>query len=132
MKTRESCTNQGLTLREAEQRIDELAEKLHKANIMLAETSDLYGRTVDKLGEYQVAIKSLVREVKRLGDEQSGSVRVLAPSQSEHYCGFCGKSQTEVDRLVEGKHANICGDCVERCRDVIGAQRQLVAEHKYS
>jgi hypothetical protein len=29
------------------------------------------------------------------------------------YCDFCGKSDDEVSQMVDGKHAYICGQCVE-------------------
>lgn len=29
------------------------------------------------------------------------------------YCDFCGKSDDEVAQMVDGKHAFICGGCVE-------------------
>lgn len=37
-----------------------------------------------------------------------------------HRCSFCGKSQTEVERLIAGPNAYICNECVELCSDVLG------------
>src|SRR5690606_17002615 len=31
----------------------------------------------------------------------------------DRYCGFCGKHETEVARLIAGPIANICNECVE-------------------
>ena len=35
-------------------------------------------------------------------------------------CSFCGKSQDEVERLIAGRNAFICNECVELCVSVIG------------
>jgi ATP-dependent Clp protease ATP-binding subunit ClpX len=36
-----------------------------------------------------------------------------------HRCSFCGKSQSEVDRLIAGPNAYICDECVALCADII-------------
>ena len=35
-------------------------------------------------------------------------------------CSFCGKTQDEVDRLIAGRNAYICNECVELCLNVLG------------
>ncbi len=45
-------------------------------------------------------------------------------------CSFCGKTQDEVERLIAGRNAYICNECVELCLKVMGdefapQQRQL-------
>ncbi len=35
-------------------------------------------------------------------------------------CSFCGKSQDEVERLIAGRNAYICNECVELCLSVMG------------
>ncbi len=45
-------------------------------------------------------------------------------------CSFCGKSQDDVERLIAGRNAYICNECVELCLNVMGddfspQQRQL-------
>jgi len=35
------------------------------------------------------------------------------------YCSFCGKSQHEVRKLIEGPTVFICDECVELCMDII-------------
>ncbi len=45
-------------------------------------------------------------------------------------CSFCGKTQDEVKRLIAGRSAYICNECVELCLNVLGDdfaphQRQL-------
>jgi hypothetical protein len=37
------------------------------------------------------------------------------------YCSFCGKSDKEVAKLVAGPTVFICNECVDLCRDVVGA-----------
>lgn len=35
------------------------------------------------------------------------------------YCSFCGKSETEVERMIAGPDAYICNECVEVCHRVL-------------
>ena len=35
-------------------------------------------------------------------------------------CSFCGKSQDDVERLIAGRNAYICNECVELCLNVMG------------
>ena len=35
-------------------------------------------------------------------------------------CSFCGKAQDEVERLIAGRNAYICNECVELCVSVLG------------
>jgi ATP-dependent Clp protease ATP-binding subunit ClpX len=37
----------------------------------------------------------------------------------QHNCSFCGKAQTEVDRLVAGPGAYICNECVALCSQIL-------------
>jgi hypothetical protein len=36
-----------------------------------------------------------------------------------HYCGFCGKSQHEVAKLIAGPTVHICDECVDLCHDIV-------------
>ena len=40
-------------------------------------------------------------------------------SKKNHICSFCGKTERDVDRLVQGFDAHICNECVESCYDVL-------------
>lgn len=35
------------------------------------------------------------------------------------HCSFCGKSQSEVERIIAGQRACICNECVEVCNEVL-------------
>ena len=35
------------------------------------------------------------------------------------YCSFCGKSQQDVKKLIEGLSVFVCDECVELCNDII-------------
>jgi len=37
-------------------------------------------------------------------------------------CSFCGKSQSEVTKLVSGPAVNICNECVELSDDIINRE----------
>ncbi len=39
--------------------------------------------------------------------------------QRSHHCSFCGKSQNQVERLIEGPGVYICDECVALCADVL-------------
>ncbi|MDR0552771.1 MAG: ATP-dependent Clp protease ATP-binding subunit ClpX [Holosporales bacterium] len=39
------------------------------------------------------------------------------------YCSFCGKSQSEVQKLIAGSTAFICNECVELCHDVVQREK---------
>ena len=40
------------------------------------------------------------------------------------YCSFCGKSQTEVRKLIAGPSVFICDECVDLCNDIIREEIQ--------
>lgn len=40
------------------------------------------------------------------------------------YCSFCGKSQTEVKKLIAGPSVFVCDECVELCNDIIKEESQ--------
>lgn len=40
------------------------------------------------------------------------------------YCSFCGKSQTEVRKLIAGPSVFICDECVDLCNDIIREEVQ--------
>lgn len=35
------------------------------------------------------------------------------------YCSFCGKSQSEVKKLIAGPSVYVCDECVDLCNDII-------------
>lgn len=35
-------------------------------------------------------------------------------------CSFCGKSQKELKKMVAGKVAHICDECIQLCCEVVG------------
>lgn len=39
--------------------------------------------------------------------------------KQEQHCSFCGKSQSEVPKLVTSDYAAICSDCLEICLEII-------------
>ena len=39
--------------------------------------------------------------------------------QKQHSCSFCGKTQTQVERLIEGPGVYICDECVALCSDIL-------------
>lgn len=41
------------------------------------------------------------------------------PASDEVRCSFCGKTQSQVAKLVAGPDAYICNECVQLCVDII-------------
>lgn len=39
--------------------------------------------------------------------------------QKQHSCSFCGKTQNQVERLIEGPGVYICDECVSLCADIL-------------
>ena len=47
-----------------------------------------------------------------------------------HRCSFCGKGEEQVDKLIAGPGVYICGECVERCNEIIEeAEEKEKAKH---
>ena len=49
---------------------------------------------------------------------------------NEICCSFCGKSQDEVTRLVEGPGVYICDTCIEFCNSLLFADENAAKAHK--
>ena len=43
----------------------------------------------------------------------------IGESQKKHSCSFCGKPQSEVERLIEGPGVYICDECVTLCAEIL-------------
>ena len=39
--------------------------------------------------------------------------------KKELRCSFCGKSEREVHRMIQGPGVRICDECVQLCMDVL-------------
>lgn len=44
------------------------------------------------------------------------------------YCSFCGKSQSEVKKLIAGPSVYICNECIDLCDDILKQDEQKVSE----
>ena len=42
-------------------------------------------------------------------------------------CSFCGKAQDEVERIIAGRNAFICDECIKLCVDIIGAEDEAAS-----
>ena len=49
---------------------------------------------------------------------------------NEICCSFCGKTQDEVTRLVEGPGVYICDTCIEFCNSLLFADENAAKAHK--
>lgn len=39
--------------------------------------------------------------------------------KKQHRCSFCGKSETEVSKMIAGQGVYICNECVDACNDIL-------------
>jgi hypothetical protein len=51
--------------------------------------------------------------------DEPQSVEPIANNQELLYCGFCKKSQHEVNHLVSGNDFSICNECIVMCSEII-------------
>lgn len=56
-----------------------------------------------------------------MGKAGSGGTKVL-------YCSFCGKSQSEVKKLIAGPSVFVCDECIELCNDIIREESKSTPE----
>ncbi|EPF80378.1 ATP-dependent Clp protease ATP-binding subunit ClpX [Acinetobacter rudis] len=45
--------------------------------------------------------------------------------QGQKHCSFCGKTQSEVGKLIAGEDAFICNECVDVCMDLVQTSQQV-------
>lgn len=44
----------------------------------------------------------------------------------QHYCGFCGKSGDEVERLLAGPCIEVCNECVDLMHKLVHDRKPLL------
>ena len=45
--------------------------------------------------------------------------------QGQKHCSFCGKTQSEVGKLIAGEDTYICNECVDVCLDLVQTSQQV-------
>ena len=45
--------------------------------------------------------------------------------QGQKHCSFCGKTQSDVGKLIAGEDAYICNECVDVCLDLVQTSQQV-------
>ncbi len=43
-------------------------------------------------------------------------------NKNQKTCSFCGKTEDQVQKMIAGQHANICGECIVLCNDVLAEE----------
>jgi hypothetical protein len=46
--------------------------------------------------------------------------------RKQHYCGFCGKSDEEVDRLLSGPCIEVCNECIDLMHKLVHEPKPLL------
>jgi hypothetical protein len=92
-----------------------------------------FHRSIEALSKQQEAVRSVRKVISEARIPRADLERSFAivrsalieeavektPSSVEEICGFCGKRQSEVSRLVVAAAATICNECVEIAREAI-------------
>ena len=52
----------------------------------------------------------------------------IANNTAQVWCSFCGKSNTEVEKLVAGPGVQICNECIDLSRAIIDEYRDKPSE----
>ena len=46
------------------------------------------------------------------------------PTKNETRCSFCGRSQSQVEKIIKGPSVHICNECIKLCNEVLGEEQQ--------
>ena len=46
------------------------------------------------------------------------------PTKNEPRCSFCGRSQTQIEKIIKGPSVHICNECVKLCNEVLSEEQQ--------
>lgn len=57
-----------------------------------------------------------------LSDQREGIRLAAQPFTARLRCSFCGKSNTEVKKLIAGPTTYICNECVELCSEILAEE----------
>ena len=49
--------------------------------------------------------------------------KLVEKGRGNFSCGFCGKRQFEVEKLIAGPTAYICDECVELCHEIVEEEK---------
>ena len=55
----------------------------------------------------------------------------MAEKNKELHCSFCGKSENQVHRMIEGPGVRICDECVQLCMSILEDDYSPAAENKF-
>ena len=72
--------------------------------------------------EYKKAQKELQDAVEELHTAQKEQSRSQGVTPKPPFCSFCGKGHNEVGKLIAGKDAYICNECVEAAKQVFAEE----------
>ena len=45
-------------------------------------------------------------------------------TKNETRCSFCGRSQSQVEKIIKGPSVHICNECIKLCNEVLGEEQQ--------
>ena len=55
----------------------------------------------------------------------------MAEKNTELHCSFCGKSENQVHRMIQGPGVRICDECVQLCMSILEDDYSPAAENKF-
>ena len=55
----------------------------------------------------------------------------MAEKNKELHCSFCGKSENQVHRMIQGPGVRICDECIQLCMSILEDDYSPAAENKF-
>ena len=55
----------------------------------------------------------------------------MAEKNKELHCSFCGKSEKQVHRMIQGPGVRICDECVQLCMSILEDDYSPAAENRF-
>jgi hypothetical protein len=105
----------------------EFAELDEHARIeLIAEPGDTFDppdasrmRKVPKPAAWPSKPDAQVQEVERELAQLAQSMHKLRLVKPQHRCGFCGRDEAQVKRLIAGDRVMICDHCIIACHELL-------------
>jgi hypothetical protein len=89
-------------------------------NVMLESCHALERVVLDGRDRERLGLRALEADVQGTLD---ALLEEHPKAQALLQCSFCGKEQAEVAKLVAGRSAHICNECIDLCGDIVLEER---------
>ena len=108
-----------LALREAKALADPVISTQHILLAIVREKDGVACQILDKLGLSMKEVRKVTLEAAQSWVQPKRARRRDKSKDDLFSCSFCGKPQTQVEKLIAGPGVYICNECVDLCKDII-------------